>query len=361
MSDLGIVLPLAALLLVSAFASSSETAFFSLNRFQLRRLRERYKESYVRIRTLLAHPSRLLITLIIINEVVNITISNLITGFVQRNTHVFFRLPWVNPTGTLTPEHEWLFITFFSLAITLPLLLIFGEITPKVVAAKMNRIVALVNSRVLIVIYRALYPVLWVMDGAISLVLRRFKAVGRDHLSKTMSVLSEEDFVLLMEQGHREGTVDPKEKKLIANVLEFDDSTVAEVMTPIHQTFCVSAIAPIAEALADIRSQKYSRIPVWQKNRRHIVGVLYVKDLLALRTHPSLMEVDVKSLMTAPMIVGPNMRLSVLFRRLKEEKLHMAIVAGHNDEAIGVVTMEDVLESIFGEISDERDAAEAPK
>lgn len=360
MPGVGYLLAVLGLLLVSAFASSSETAFFSLNRFQLRRLRERYRDSYGRIRTLLAHPSRLLILILLINEIVNVTFSSLVAEMIQKNSGLFFNNPLFSSPIAHTPEREWLLATIMTLFVTLPTLLLVGEITPKVVAAKMNRIVALLNSRLLIVIYKLIFPLLWVLDAGITFTLRKFKAEGRDHLSKTMSVLSEEDFMLLMEEGHKEGTVAPKERRLITNVLEFDDSTVAEVMTPITQTFCVSAAAPIAEALPDIRSQKYSRIPVYQKNRRHIVGILYIKDLLALRTHPNLMEVDVKSLMAAPMFVGPNMRLSVLFRRLKEEKTHMAVVVGEGDEAVGLVTMEDVLESIFGEISDERDVTTPP-
>jgi putative hemolysin len=148
-----------------------------------------------------------------------------------------------------------------------------------VIAAKMNRIVAIVNSRALIVIYHILFPILWLMDTAIAYLLRKLKAEGRDYLSKHMSVLSEEDFMLLMEEGHREGTVDPAERKLIKNVLEFDDSTVNEVLTPMAQAFSVPVGASVAEILPEIRSQKYSRIPVYQKTKRNIVGVLYVKDL----------------------------------------------------------------------------------
>lgn len=335
-----------ALILASAFASSSETAFFSLNRFQLRRIKERYRGAYGRIRTLLGRPSRLLIMILIINELVNITISSLVTESLQGF------------------GHDWLVTTLVSMAITLPLLLFLGEITPKIIAAKMNRIVAMMNSRPLILLYKITLPLLWLLDSAIGFMLRRFKAEGRDHLSKTMSVLSEEDFMLLMEEGHREGTVDPSERKLIKNVFEFDDSTVAEVMTPISQAFSISASASISEVLPEIRLQKYSRVPVYHRNRRNIVGILYIKDLLALRHHPELAKLDVKSVMTRAMHVGPNMRLSILFRRFKESKTHMAVVTASNtgpghslegDFAVGVVTMEDVLESIFGEIADERD------
>ena len=345
---------IAGLLLVLAFASSSETAFFSLNRFQLRRIKERYRPAYNRIRTLLARPSRLLIMILLLSELVNLLISSLVTQFLEKNF------------GTATPTNrEWYLITLGSMAISLPVLLFFGEITPKLIAAKMNRIVAMVNSNVLIVIYKMLFPLLWVMDTAIGLVLRKLKAEGRDHLSKTMSILSEDDFMMLMEEGHREGTVDPGERKLITNVFEFDDSTVSEVMTPISQAFSISANARIMDVLPEIRAQKFSRVPVYLRSRKNIVGIVYVKDLLALRNHPDMREIDVKSLMTRAMFVGPNMRLSLLFRRFKESKTHMALVVNarpqsedtehYDEEAIGVVTLEDVLESIFGEIADERD------
>ncbi|MBI3557716.1 MAG: HlyC/CorC family transporter [Deltaproteobacteria bacterium] len=335
------------LILILAFASSSETAFFSLNRFQLRRIKERYRTAYGRIRTLLARPSRLLIMILLLSELVNLLISSMVTQFLEKHFG-----------GEAPGAREWYLITLGSMAISIPILLFFGEITPKVIAAKMNRIVAMVNSHVLIIIYKVLFPLLWVMDSAIGFVLRKLKAEGRDHLSKTMSILSEEDFMILMEEGHREGTVDPAERKLITNVFEFDDSTVSEVMTPISQAFSISATARIMDVLPDIRAQKFSRVPVFLKSRKNIVGILYVKDLLALRNHPDMHAIDVKSLMTRAMFVGPNMRLSLLFRRFKESKTHMALVVNtvaHEEEAVGVVTLEDVLESIFGEIADERD------
>jgi putative hemolysin len=292
--------------------------------------------------------------ILLINELVNITISSLFTESLQDNHALLTRI-LEKTVGHPSPQLQWATITLVSMALTMPLLLIVGEITPKLIATKMNRVVAIMNSKVLVVLHGILFPLLWTMDAAIGFVLRKFKAEGRDHLSKTMQVLSEDDFILLMEQGHSEGTVDPSERKLITNVFEFDDSTVSEVMTPITQAFSVSASARVSEVLPDIRTQKYSRIPVYQKNRKNVVGVLYVKDLLALRDHPELKETEVRSLMTRAMVVGPNMRLSVLFRRFKDSKTHMAIVAAGDEDAVGVVTMEDVLESIFGEIADERD------
>lgn len=342
------------LIALSAFSSSSETAFFSLNRFQLRRIKERYQNAFERIQTLLGRPSRLLVLILLINELMSLSVSTLITELVDKNAPTLMSLmPGLFSEGN--PRAQWILTAVASLVITLPLVLIFGEITPKVIAAKMNRFVAILNSWPLMVLYKFFHPLLWSFDQVIGFFLRHLKSQGRDYLSKTMTVLSEEDFMILMEEGHREGTVKPDEKKLIQNVLEFDDSTVSDVMTPIQQSFCISSQSTVAEVLPEIRSQKYSRIPAYLKQRRKIVGILYVKDLLALHRHPQMRELEVKSLMTPPMIVAPEMKLSVLFRRFKENKTHMAICVDQNEEALGVVTMEDVLESIFGEIEDERD------
>ena len=361
---------LALLLFVLAFASSSETAFFSLNRFQLRRIKERYRGAHGRIRTLLSRPSRLLITILLMSELANLAFSSIITSSLER--HIGMGSP---------SSAQWYLVTGLSMLISLPLLLLLGEITPKVMATKMNRVLAIANSRILIVLYRILFPLLWILDTGIGFVLRSLKAEGRDHLSKTMSVLSEEDVMMIMEEGHREGTVDRGERELIKNVFEFDDTTVSEAMTPIAQAFSISANAKISEILPDIRSQKYSRVPIYGKTKRNTVGILYVKDLLALRNPTALAQTDVKSLMAQPMFVGPNMRLSLLFRRFKEAKTHMAVVVSpvtrarvakdtvpnqasaaespihehFDEEAVGVITLEDVLESLFGEIADERD------
>lgn len=336
----------AALLLVLAFASSSETAFFSLNRFQLRRIKERYKGPYNRIRTLLARPSRLLIMILLVSELANLAFSSLVTSTLERHL------------GAAAPTRgEWYAITFLSMLISTPLLLFFGEITPKVIAAKMNRIVAMLNSGPLILLYKVLLPLLWVMDAAIGFVLRSLKAEGRDHLSKTMSILGEEDFMLLMEEGHREGTVDPSERKLIKNVFEFDDTTVAQVFTPLVQVQSLSVTTTLKGALAAVRAQRYSRIPVTAANRREVVGVLYSKDLLRAKLEPDRMQLTVAEIMRKPLFVHPEMRLNALFRKFKQQRTHMAVVQGPRGETLGIITMSDILDTLFEDLFPDEEAS----
>jgi putative hemolysin len=329
------------LLILSAFASSSETSFFSLNRFLLRRIRETNMPAYERIRTLLSHPSRLLILILILNELVNVTFSSLVASHVDR----YF------------PDEKWVIATIVALFASIAPLLLFGEITPKIMATRMNRVIVQVHSKILIFLYRILFPILWILDWFISTTLKKFNAQGKDYLTKTMSVMSEEDILVLMEEGQKQGSVDSKEQKLIQNVFEFDDSLVEEVLTPIDQVFSISASAKLKEILPLIKQQKFSRIPVYQKNKKNIVGLLFVKDLLLHRTMSGSLEQEVKHFMEKPLYIKETVHLSSLFKKFKSAKAHLAVVLNDDKEesVIGIVTMEDLLERIFGEIEDERD------
>ncbi len=324
---------------ISAFAASSETAFFSLNRFQLRRLRDHYKRAFSRIKTLLARPSRLLVLILLINEIVNINFTTHLAQLVE--------LQFKNP--------EWWIITIVTMLLTLPLILLLGEITPKVIATKANQLVAMFNSKILIVPYKVLYPLLWLIDTIVHFGISGGKVEGKDDFSKTMAAFSEEDFVTIMDEGAREGTVNQDEREMITNVLEFDDSNANEVMTDLDQVFTIEENKQVSEVLSEIRLQKFSRVPIYQGKAKNIVGVLYVKSLLKVQSQPDLLNSIVKNFMTPIMQVKPEIRLAALFRRFKKAKTHLAACVDREGNTVGIVTMEDVLESIFGEIQDERD------
>lgn len=327
------------LICISAFASSSETAFFSLNRFQLRRLRDLYKRAFTRIKTLLARPSRLLVLILLINEIVNINFTTTLTSLVEQQLK----------------NSEWWHVSVITMLISLPLLLLFGEITPKVIATKANQLVAMFNSKILIVPYRLLYPLIWLIDTVVHFGISGGKVEGKDDFSKTMAAISEEDFVTIMDEGAREGTVNQDEREMITNVLEFDDSNAHEVMTPIDRVFSVDENIRVVDIISEIKTQKFSRVPVYQNEKKNIVGVLYVKSLLKMQSQPDLLNSPIRDFMTPIMSVRPEIRLAALFKKFKIAKTHLASCVNKEGICVGIVTMEDVLESIFGEIQDERD------
>ncbi len=340
------------LLGISGFASSSETSFFSLNRFQLRRIRDQNKNAFRRIKELLAKPSKLLTLILLINETVNIIISSLVTSFVSANSK-FLTLFW--NAESITEYKLWLITAMISMSISVTLILIIGDMTPKVVASRMNRFLAVLNSKVLYILYKVLNPFLVVIDMLINYGLRFLGIEGKDHFSKTMSALSEEEFLILMEEGHREGTVNRDERELITNVLEFDDTHVSNVMTPLPRVFALAEDLPLAEALKEIKAQKYSRVPIYRGNPSKITGLIFVRQLLDLSDKPEKLKLPIKNFAKPIMSVGPGTTLNVLFRKMKTEKNHFTVIHNNKNDVIGIATIENVLESIFGAIEDERD------
>ena len=137
---------------------------------------------------------------------------------------------------------------------------------------------------------------------------------------------------------------------MIKNIFELDDTPVSEVATPLSQVFTLSAQALIPDALTVFRDRKYSRIPVLGSNRKDIVGILYSKDLLRAKLDPQISKKTVADLMRRPFFVRPNLRLNVLFRKFKRQKIHMAVVKESEGRIIGVVTMNDILEAVFEDL-----------
>jgi putative hemolysin len=345
----------AVLVLISAYLSSSEIALFSLSRFQLRSLKERFRASHRKIKRLLADPGGLLVTILVINEIVNIALSSIITGSIARNPKADFL--------QALPIPVWALNTVLGLLITTPIVLFFCEITPKVVAARANRLIAPLTAGPLTVIYEIFKPVRLTLQFIVKRVARwttrqkkALPASGQPNQEDQTDpkLLRESDFMMMIEEGHKEGAIQQSELDLIKNVFELDDTTVGEVFTPLVQVQTLSEKTTLRNSLNTMRSQKYSRIPITAANstgsRRQVVGVLYSKDLLRAKLEPELMSLTVDTIMRRPLFVSPAIRLNALFRKFKQQKTHMGVVQGPGGEALGIVTMSDVLDALFEDL-----------
>ncbi len=323
--------------LVSAIISASEVALFSLSRFQLRSLKERVRPlTYRRIRRLLQDPGGLLVTLLAVNEIVNIALSTVITGAIGK---------W-NSDG-LGHFENWVIHFFLGVLITTPILLLLCEVTPKAIGARANLLVAPLSAAPLTLVYELLKPLRLALTRIISLFSRQPK-------TKEPAILKEVDFLELVEEGQKQGAIHQNEVDLIKNVFELDDTTVQDVLTPILEVQPLPAQTTFRQALVAMRSSRYSRIPVAStkdgKGRREIVGILYTKDLLKAKLQPELLDTPVSDIMRKPPIVNPGMQLNALFRKFKSQRSHMAVVRRANGETLGIVTMNDVLESLFEDL-----------
>jgi putative hemolysin len=337
------------LIALSAFMSASEIALFSLSRFQLRALKEQHRTGYRRIKALLGDPGGLLITILVVNELVNISISTLITLLVSRS-----QSGWLHSIEGRIPP--WAIDTFLSVIFTTPILLFLCEATPKVIAARANQSIALLASGPLNSIYYLFRPVRrslqWVLHILLlSLGLR--KKGGNDSSlieGERQGLLKESEFLLMLEEGHKEGAIQEGELELIRNVFALDDTPVSEITTPIAKAQMISDLTTVKGALTLLNLRKYSRIPVTTGPSREITGVLYTKDLLRAQTEPQLLSLPVSSLMKKPLFVSSDMRLNSLFRKFKALKSHMAIVQTPEKRIVGIVTMNDVLDELFEDI-----------
>ena len=326
------IILLFALLLLSGFFSGSETALFSLSHLQKRRIGTGHSGIDRSLRWLLGQPRRLIVTLLVGNELVNISVSTVVASL----------------THDVKPEFSGFSQVFLAMAVAVPLLLVFGEVTPKTVAIKIpegwSRAVARPLRAFSFLITPLRLSVRTIADGIINVLGGKPPERERP--------LSEEEFISLVEVGSKGGELEPDEKDIIYNVFEFGDRTVAGVMTPMEDVFAISFSLPLPRIVKEVVGRQYSRIPVYKGRHGHIVGVLYAKDLVGFGQVLELSGKTLKELLRRPFFVPKTTKLSRLFREFQERRIHIAIVVDEYGEMMGVVTMEDLLGELFGELSE---------
>jgi len=340
---------LVCLISLSSFFSSSEVAIFSLSRFQIRQLKESFIAAQKKIKTLLADPGGLLITILIANEVINVSMATVIASVISRK--------WESINNTLVNTYninimrdlpDWASQSVFVIIFTTPVLLILCEVTPKVIGTRMNHIIAPIFVKPLFFIYNIFRPIRIILTAITRLFFKSKNTTGEKN--KKNSILSEKDFLYLVERGKEEGLVHESEVDLIKNIFDLDDTTVTEVCTPINKTFLIPKEMKIKDANKIIDIKKLSRIPVIGKNRNDIVGVLHSKDLLYLKLNEKELEGAVSQHMRTPYFVSESTKLNALFRRLKKNNTHMAIVESQKKLPIGIITMNDMIDEVFEDL-----------
>jgi putative hemolysin len=317
---------LALLLALSAFFSSAETALFSISRTRARHLAKSGRQSHRLIFKLKEDPHRLLTTILIGNNVVNIAASAMATSLALK---VFPNYAIGLATGIMTM-----------------LILVFGEVFPKSLAARNNLAIA---SMAIVPLYW-LSVILWPIILFLNFIP---KLAGK---METPPSVTEEELMTFVEVGEEEGHIREEERELISNIFEFDDTAASEIMTPRGDMFVVDADREL-DFQAIIESG-FSRIPVIDSDIDHVIGILNIKDLF--RRHVTADgPVVVRELMTEPYFVPENMKLNMLLQQLRERKQHIAIVVDEYGGVSGLITMEDALEELVGDITDETDKEEA--
>jgi CBS domain containing-hemolysin-like protein len=317
-------------LILSAFFSGSEAALFSLTTVQVERLRDQYGVSGRLIATLLQRPTELIATCLVGNALVHVALSVTATSLALR---------LYGQGGE-----------YVAIAVATLLLLLVGEASPKSVAVRHPEQVSLLIAWPIQVCAYLMTPVRWALRRLVEAVLG--KGAGRP-----LALMGEDEFQALVDIGQGEGRIDQDERQLIQRVFELGDQRVSQIMTPRTDIFALAVDEPLASALPKIKEARFSRIPIYQGTIDHVIGVVYAKDLLPVSRRPEL-EIQLRDLLHPAFFVPESKRIDELLREFQRNKVHMAIVVDEYGGVSGLVTMEDALEELVGEIVDEFDTEE---
>jgi len=324
---------LGVLVLLSALLTGAEAAYFSLGRARLKRLAEEQGPTESPQVPLLTRPHELLVTLLVGITLVNIAASALAATMAAK---------LFGPAG--------LAVAIGAMTV---LIVVFGEVLPMTLAVEHPERYSAWVSRPVAWLSALLWPVRAILNGLTAVTLR---FVGSS-LKQGEPEISEAELRTLVDVGAREGVVDRTEREMIHKVFELEDTLVREVMVPRPDMFCLDVATPTAEILPLLREQLHSRVPVFEETVDQIVGVLYTKDLLPyLRGLPG--DFDLRSRLHPPYFVPESKRADALLREFQAKKLHLAIVVDEYGGTAGLVTLEDLLEELVGEIRDEFDEEE---
>lgn len=324
------IIVLICLLVLSAFFSSAETALTAVSPIRIRNLLDQNPSDKraAAVMRIIDDPSPMLGTILVANNAVNLSASAITASLAYRFGGKHLALA----TGIITL-----------------LILVFGEITPKTIATIRTEKMALAYARPLIVLMTILTPIVFLIN-AISNGLLKLLGVSRDDAGK----LTQGDIQTIVDVGHEEGIIQSDEKDIITNVFELKDSAVKEVMVPRVHVSILDADISFEELLKVFREDKYTRYPVYEDTPDRIIGTINMKDLLLYHDGDT-SSFSVRNILREAHFVFEHKKIRELLAEMMEASVSIAIVVDEYGDWTGIITLEDVLEEIVGEIHDEYD------
>ncbi|MCK4993516.1 MAG: HlyC/CorC family transporter [Candidatus Omnitrophica bacterium] len=317
---------LVVLVIFSAFFAMSEVAFVSLNKMRLRYLLNQNMKNAQIVHRIIKKMDKLIATILVGNNFVNIAISSIGTAI-----FIYF---WGN---------NYITIAISTIVITL-IVLIVGEITPKIFAVKHAEKVSLRVAWFMDLIIQILHPIVKVSLNISNLFL---KLLGEPP-PKRSPLVSEEEIRLMIELGKEEGVLTDGERSMLHRIFEFGDTLVYEVMMPVEKVIAIDINSTADELLDAIVEKGHSRIPVYDGDMNNICGVIYARELLNVWRNKDL--IIIQDLLHPPYFINSRKRVSELLREFQKIHVYMAIVTDERKNTLGLVTLEDLIEEIVGEI-----------
>lgn len=318
------------LLSASAFFSSAETALMTSNKLRMRNLAENGDKRAAKVLKVTENTDKMLSAILIGNNIVNLTASSISTALTLK---IFGSKLVGIATGILTF-----------------LILVFGEITPKNVASKNAENMALAYIGVISFLVTLLTPVIFIVNTVAKFVISIFNKNGDDN-----NAVTEEELRAMVEYSHEEGVIENEEKKMIVNVVDFGDTVAGDIMVPRVDMVMVDEKSSYEEILQVFREERYTRIPVYEETPDNVIGILNVKDFLLIEDKENFI---MKELLREPLYTYEYKKTSALMMDMRKTGANIVIVLDEYGITAGLITLEDMLEEIVGEIRDEFDADE---
>lgn len=335
-SDAIQVLVLLALVGLSAFFSSAETALVTVNKIRIRNLIEEGDRRAITLSKLIEDQGKMLSAILIGNNIVNISASSLSTLLVTR---------WLAGTGLAA------FAAGISTGVLTLTVLVFGEITPKTCATIHSEKIALAYAPVIYGWMIAATPLIYIMNHLSMGILFLMRVNPEDR----SDAYTEEEIRTIVEVSHEDGVIEPEERKMINNVFDFGDATAKDVMVPKVDMSFLNVTASYHEMLELYKENKYTRYPVYEESTDNVIGMINVKDLLIYEDKE---HFDSRNIMREVLYTHEHKKTSDIMLEMKQSSTNLAIVLDEYGVTSGMVTMEDLLEEIIGDIRDEYDEDE---
>jgi len=324
---------------LSALFSGSETAFFSLSRVKLQHLKENGGVSALRVVQLLEKPRQLLITILIGNTLVNVATATLAALLTTKLSHLV--------------QLDEAVVILLEIIVVTGMLLLLGEITPKIIAIKNAVAFSQRISLFISIIHFLFYP--------ITIIITHFTSFLSDllGLEEIGAFFSQEELKTLIEVSEEKGAIEEDEKEMIHSIFLFAQTYVREIMVPRIDMVCVEKNTSLDGLIELIKQNGFTRIPLYQGRVDNILGIIHAKDLLpyihCMHHDPPEVPVDLTTFARPVQFVPENKKIDDLLREFQRDKIHMAIVVDEYGGTAGLITLEDILEEIVGEIQDEYD------
>ena len=340
------VIVLAILILINAFFAATEIAFISLNDAKIEKQAKEGNKKAKQIKKMLREPSKFLATIQI-----GITLAGFLSSAFAADAFADDLAPMLQnliPLGLVA----WRNISIILITIILSYFsLIFGELVPKRLAMRNSEKIAFGTIGIIRAISIITAPFVKLLTASTNGVSKLFGISGTDE-----ETVTEEEIRMMVDVGEEKGSIKEEEKELINNVFEFNDKVVSEIMIHRKDIYAIDINSDIDNILKELDEYKYSRIPVYEENIDNIVGMLFIKDLLANVNKKE--KVKIAKIIREPYFVSENKPIDELFRDLQKNKHQLAIVLDEYGGTAGLVTMEDIIEELVGNIFDEYDEEE---